>query len=120
MGEESVTDLSYLREVAMGDEEIVAETVRAFLEDAPNGLANLKTHFSNQNWEKLAAQAHKIKPNLDYMGMKRAKELILEIEEQAKTESISDDLGDHIREFDSLCQTAFTELSEKVEQLESV
>lgn len=116
---QSVTDLSYLREVVMGDEEIVIETTKAFLKNTPNFLNNMKEHFANQEWDKLYKQAHKIKPNLEYMGMEQARELILEIEEQAKSGEPSESLGDKIKELNSICSRAFDELSVKIEELKS-
>lgn len=116
---QSVTDLSYLREVAMGDDEIVIETTKAFLESTPSALENLKECFANQEWDEVYKQAHKIKPNLQYMGMERAQELIIEIEEQARSREISEDLGDKIKEFNTICSKGLDELSEKVEELES-
>lgn len=119
MSNQEVTDLSYLREMAMGDDEIVIETTEVFLEDTPNALDNLQEHFANQEWDKLKKQAHKIKPNTQYMGMDRARELILEIEEQAKTENISEDLGSKIKEFNSICRQALDELSAKLDKIKS-
>lgn len=116
---QSVTDLSYLREVVMGDEEIVIETIQIFLENTPNVLKNMKEHFANQEWDKLYRQAHQIKPNLEYMGLKQAREIILEIEEQAKSGKPSDNLEDKIKEFDSICLQALDELSAKIEELKS-
>lgn len=119
VGNKQVTDLSYLREVAMGDEEIVIETAEAFLDDAPEAVQNMQDRFANQEWEKLYKQAHKIKPSLKYMGMDRATELILEIEGQAKSGNISEKLGSQIKEFNSLCQQALQELSDEIENLKS-
>lgn len=103
----------------MGDQEIVVDTVKAFLEDTPQALKNMKQQFADQNWEKLAAQAHKIKPNLEYMGMTEARELIQEIEEQAKGQSKSEELGNQIDQFCAICSTGLEELSNKVEELET-
>lgn len=119
MSNERVTDLSYLQDIAMGDQEIVIETTEAFLDDAPQLLDQIHSHFANQEWEKLHKQAHKIKPSLQYMGMNRAWELIKDIEEQAKTENISDDLEGKIEEFDDLCSRGMNELSSKIEQLKA-
>lgn len=116
---QSVTDLSYLREVVMGDEEIVIETIQIFLENTPDILKKMKEHFANQEWDKLYKQAHQIKPNLEYMGLKQAREIILEIEEQAKSGKPSGNLGDKIKEFDSICSQALEELSAKIEELKS-
>ena len=117
MDNKSVTDLSYLREIAMGDDSIVIETTEAFLDDAPAAIENIQQHYDNEEWQQLYKKAHKIKPNLKYMGMEQAHELILDIEEQAKTGEISDNFGNKVSEFCSLCRQALDELSDKIEAL---
>jgi HPt (histidine-containing phosphotransfer) domain-containing protein len=113
----SVTDLSYLREIAMGDDSIVIETTEAFLDDAPAAIENIQNHYESEEWQELSKKAHKIKPNLKYMGMERAHELVLNIEEQVNSGNISDDLGKKVSELCSLCYQALDELSEKIEAL---
>ncbi len=117
MDNKPVTDLSYLREIAMGDDSIVIETTEVFLEDVPSAIENIQEHYEGEEWQQLYKQAHKIKPNLKYMGMERAHELILDIENQANTGEISDDLGEKVSEFCSLCRQALDELSDKIEAL---
>lgn len=119
MNNKTLTDLSYLRELAMGDETIVIDTVETFVDDMPDALNKIESTFKNEEWDLLYKQAHKIKPNLQYMGIARAKKLILEIEQQAKTENISDDLGDQVSEFCQLNRQALEELSQKLEDLKS-
>lgn len=102
----------------MGDEDIVLDTTKTFLENAPDALEKIRQFYASHDWDNLYKQAHKIKPNLQYMGMDRARDLILEIEQQAKSQSISDDLGDKIDEFTSICSQGLEELSEKVSELE--
>jgi HPt (histidine-containing phosphotransfer) domain-containing protein len=114
---QSVTDLSYLRKVTMGDDEIMVETIEVFIDNTPDVLKNLKKYFANEDWDKLYEQAHKVKPSLQYMGMERARQLIVEIEEQARTQNISEDLGDKIEELNSICLQGLDELSEKIEEL---
>lgn len=113
-----VTDLSYLREIAMGDEEIVIETTKAFLADAPGTVQNMLQHFAHKEWSQLYKQAHKIKPNLNYMGMERAYHLIIGIEQQAKSGNILEDFEDMLYEFNRLCTQGFEELSTKIAELE--
>lgn len=117
MDNKSVTDLAYLREIVMDDDSIVIETVETFLDDMPTALENIKKHYEAEDWKQLSKQAHKIKPNLKYMGMERAHELILDIEKQAKTEEIGNNLEKEVFEFISLCRQAFDELSEKIDAL---
>lgn len=117
MDNNEVTDLSYLRELAMGDEEIVIETMETFIDNVPVTIANIKEAYSNNDWQELYKQAHKIKPSLKYMGMEKASDLIIDIEQQAKQENISDHLEEQVSTFVVLCEQALTELSDKVEAL---
>ncbi|HKK46470.1 MAG TPA: Hpt domain-containing protein [Balneolaceae bacterium] len=119
MNDNAVTDLSFLREIAMGDDDIIIETTQVFLDELPQNLKGLRENFANQEWEKIGKLAHKIKPNMAYMGMKRAQKLILNIEQQAKSEEIDEDFGNDISEFIQLCNQASNELNEKLEELKS-
>lgn len=119
MDEQRVTDLSYLREIAMGDDAIVIETAETFIEDIPSALADMREYFEAEDWQKLQKLAHKIKPNFTYMGMDRARELILDIEQQAKTEDISSDLDEEIDTFVDLCNQAIDELQVRIGELKN-
>jgi len=79
----------------MGDDDFVIETTKTF---APMHVSKYKRliAYTNEEWELLYEQAHKIKPNLQYMGMDRVHNLLLDIEEQAKLENVSDDLGEKL------------------------
>lgn len=101
----------------MGDEAIIMDTAKAFLEDTPKALDRISDFYANQQWDKLYKEAHRIKPSLKYLGMNRASELIIEIEKQAKFRHISDDLENKIEEFVRICSGALDELSEKLDTL---
>lgn len=101
----------------MGDDSIVIETTETFLADAPNALKEIKECYKDRNWSELAKAAHKIKPNFKYMGMDRASELIIDIEQQAKSGDISANIDQQIDELIQLSKQAFDELSNKVEDL---
>ncbi|MDX1671998.1 MAG: Hpt domain-containing protein, partial [Balneolaceae bacterium] len=92
--------------------------VEMFLENAPPTLENLKTHESESNWEKLAAEAHKFKPTLSYMGMEDAKDLLIEIEQDAKNESNLESIDARIDELQSYCEQAYDELQTELKQLQ--
>lgn len=119
MSDKPTTDLSYLREMAMGDDDIIIETAEMFMEDIPRSVEKMKAYTANEQWEELAKIAHKIKPNLSYMGMERGRELIIDIEEEANSGSISADIQDKISEFDEICSQAVKELTVKVGELKS-
>lgn len=116
MGEQKVSDLSYLRQIAMGDEEIVIQTVEAFLIDMPQNVQNINTYFIEKQWKQLAQTAHRIKPNLKYMGIERAYQLVLDIENQVKGHPDSVLTEGKIKELTALCEQAHRELSATVER----
>lgn len=118
MTENRLTDLTYLNDISMGDDSLVIEMVELFLENAPPTMENLKSHESEGNWEKLAAEAHKFKPTLSYMGMEDAKQLLIEIEQDAKKGTNLETIDTRIEELQSYCQKAYGELQSKLKQMQ--
>ncbi|HEX6982905.1 MAG TPA: Hpt domain-containing protein [Balneolaceae bacterium] len=118
MGKKSVTDLTYLHKMTMGDNEIILETVQIFLKTTPQTLINLQNYCDHQEWEKLAAEAHKIKPDLIYMGMNEAHQLIVNIERKAKNQK-PEEIEHQIEELSIICNKGLEELSKKVNELKS-
>lgn len=119
MGEQPVTDLSYLYHIAMDDHDIVIQTVEAFLEDTPSSLRQLHSTFKKQQWQQLAKTAHRIKPNLKYMGMERSLMLLKEIEGQAKAGKVQEGLESSLEELTVCCNRALQELATEVERLKN-
>ncbi len=75
--------LDYLNELTGGDEELMDEMMKLFLENTPEALENLKNLHSQQNWEEIKKAAHKFKPTLSYMGIKELDGVVPEIEKMA-------------------------------------
>jgi HPt (histidine-containing phosphotransfer) domain-containing protein len=118
VGKKPVIDLTYLHKMTSGDNEIILETVQIFLKSMPQILINLQNYCDHQEWEKLAAEAHKIKPDLIYMGISEAHQLILSIETKAKNKETGE-IEKQIKAFSGICNQALTELPKKVNELKS-
>lgn len=116
MTKNRAVDLSYLNKMAMGDVRIIRETVESFLQSTPEALANLQEYLEQQKWDKLAKEAHKIKPNLIYMGMSEAHEILLKIEQQAKGGN-TEGIEKRIHTFSVICNQALDELLQKVNEM---
>ncbi|WP_138431464.1 Hpt domain-containing protein [Fodinibius saliphilus] len=117
MSENQVTDLSYLREMAMGDEEIVKDTAKAFLENIPALICQMNECYANETWQELRKLAHQIKSNMSYMGMDEGRSIVLDIENQIKNNNISKKLGAQLSEFEQICNHACNELTSKLKEL---
>ncbi|MFH5831786.1 Hpt domain-containing protein [Halalkalibaculum sp. DA3122] len=119
MAEQKITNLAYLEDLGMGDDELMIEMVELFLTNTPDSIATLRQHCEGNNWKKLAAEAHKLKPNLSYVGLDEARNIIIEIEKCAKNHPEEQQLCSQIDEIDEICQQAYQELEIKLEELKS-
>ncbi|MDR8391902.1 Hpt domain-containing protein [Aliifodinibius sp. S!AR15-10] len=119
MSEQRLTNLSYLEEVGMNDEDLLIEMVEMFLKNTPDSIEQLRQHHKEDNWKKLSAEAHKLKPNLSYVGLEQAREIVINIEKTAKTEPNPDELLQQIDEVDEICQIAYEELKERLRELKN-
>lgn len=73
-------DLSYLSDIAGGSKEFMVDMLDIFLSQTPLYFDQLEEAVLEKNWLTVANIAHKIKPALDMMGLKCAKEHITSIE----------------------------------------
>lgn len=119
MADQRITNLSYLEELGMGEDALLIEMIELFLVNTPESLQILRTHAQNEDWESLAAEAHKFKPNLFYMGLTDAQQVIIKIEESAKEESDLETILPRIQGIEVVCEKAYGELREILDELKS-
>lgn len=103
----------------MDDDNLVVELIELFLENAPVALKKMQNHCQQQQWPALAAEAHKLKPNLGYMGMEKSKELIEELEKDAKQQQELEKISEKIDTLENHINQARTELKAELEKLSS-
>lgn len=77
-------DLTYLNEMADGDETFVKEMITHFLEIAPGSLGSLKESALSGDLDKLRFVAHTLLPQLTFVGILAAIPDISQIEEGSK------------------------------------
>ena len=117
MSDQRITNLSYLEQLDTGDDEIIVEMVEMFLENTPESIELLEKHVKAGNWKKLGAEAHKLKPNLSYVGLDQARDIILEIENLAKNDPDAGQLKAKIEQLNGICKQAYRELEEQLQEL---
>ena len=76
-----------IREMADGDEEFIQSIISAFLEDVPGDLDELEGAVGSGNFEQIYKLSHKIKPNVDMLGMEPTRALALEMETMGKEQA---------------------------------
>ncbi len=79
-----IYSLDKINEMAEGDEDFVNSVISVFLEEVPQDLEDLEIALNQKNHEQAYQLAHKIKPNVDLLGMEQTREAALEIETLGK------------------------------------
>ena len=80
-----IYSLDKINEMAEGDQDFVTSVVSVFLEEVPADLEGLEHAIGSKDYDNIYKLAHKIKPNVDLLGMEHARATALEIETLGKT-----------------------------------
>ncbi len=80
-----IYSLDKINEMAAGDEDFVQSVITVFLEEVPHDLDALEKAIEDQDYENVYKLAHKIKPNVDLLGMEQTRATALEIETLGKS-----------------------------------
>ncbi len=82
-----IYSLDKINEMAEGDQDFINSVVSVFLEEVPEDLEALEVALREKNYEQVYKLAHKIKPNVDLLGMEQTRAAALEIETLGKNEA---------------------------------
>jgi len=116
MREPSVTDLSFLKIYASGNTKLMKNFIESFLEKTPKSIQLLEDHLAANDFHSLSRSAHSLKPQLSYMGIKSAHDLIVEIEESAKNQTGAENLAASINSLKEILEEAYSELRSKLNE----
>ncbi len=86
--------------------------VETFLSKTPVAIEELETSFRNRDFHSLSRIAHSLKPQLSYVGIAAGTPLIIEIEENAKSQPDPVLIESKISELKELLNRAYDELKE--------
>ncbi|MFN0174198.1 MAG: Hpt domain-containing protein, partial [Saprospiraceae bacterium] len=104
------TDLAFLRDFCEGDEVQMRHFIQKFLAQYPLEVKRLEDALQQENREALYQAAHSFRPQLEFVGLKEAAALALQLEQNARTETdfkvCSDLLSQLSNALDGLPQTA--------------
>lgn len=79
-----IYSLKKINEMAEGDEDFVHSVISVFLEEVPTDLKSLEQAITAKNHEQIYKLAHKIKPNVDLMGMEATRANAFDLETMGK------------------------------------
>ena len=73
-------DLTYLQDLADGDENFVNEVITMFLNDAPDVLKQVMLYPQTENYQLLKTSVHKLKSSLRMLGNESISDIAQDIE----------------------------------------
>ena len=104
----STVDLNYLKRISNDNPKFIQEMVSTFVNTMPKNLEEIKQLTKAKSWNELARVIHKIRPSLTMMGLRLAKKLSLQIENEAKNNPR--DISLKVANFLNLIEPAIQEL----------
>lgn len=114
-----ITDFSYLRSISGDDPDFMTEMIETFLKSTPELIQEMKSHVRNTAWREIGDIAHKMKPSISFMGIHKARSLILDIEKNGRQQSNISEIPGMINRLESICMKAFQELEEELKASKS-
>ncbi|TMM55988.1 Hpt domain-containing protein [Maribacter algarum] len=103
-----IYSLDKINEMADGDDDFINSVISVFLEEVPQDLEGLEHALNTSNYEQVYQLAHKIKPNVDLLGMEQTRAAALEIETLGKSAANMSEI-----------QSIFPSLKKDIEQVVS-
>ena len=110
-------DLKTLKSYIGNNDDDVIEMIELFLQLIPSQMAQMKVSLAQNDWQSLNYIAHQIKPSLDVLGFKKAKEKAGTIEKLAKTKEEPELIKRFVDEFAGLLETICADLTNLLNQL---
>ena len=117
-GGEKLFDLSFLWESGHQDKNFVILMVKGFLEHTPDSLAKITAHLKDKSWDRVHGIAHKMKPSIDFMGIKILKEDIRNIEKYSDMREVDEaKVTALVQRLNDICESAMQQLREELSRL---
>lgn len=109
----NIIDLTFLRGFTKNDPERMKKYINMFLQHAPVMVQNIEKAYMEKNWNAVKSSAHSLKPQITYMGIKSAEDLIRNIENNGAA-SIEEGTNEMIAQLKSILDTAYPELKNEI------
>jgi HPt (histidine-containing phosphotransfer) domain-containing protein len=110
---EKITDLSYLEEIAAGDQSFIIDIIDTFIRQVPDFIKNMKRYLQERDFSRLAKEAHTAKSSVILFGLNHLAGRLKEFQSLAdKMENIAA-YENYIQEFEDTCNRAIQEIKSK-------
>lgn len=114
---EKITDLSYLKKLAQGDNDFVKDMLETFINQRDSFISEMSDALNDGRYEDLSGIAHKMKSSLSIIHLKELEPVIKAIETKALHERKDAELKSLIADADSITYKACIELTSELKAL---
>jgi len=112
------TDLGFLENFTGGDRARMKKYITMFLNAAPGDAQKIQEGSAAQDWEKMRASAHSLRPQMTYMGIKRGEALLRQMENNVLENQNHSELPTLAAQFAEIFNAACSELKETLNQID--
>lgn len=110
-------NLTGLVELMGGKTEKMVKYIDLFLKNVPPDFEQLKEEVNKEEWEAVAKTAHKIKGNVGYMGIEKAKNMLITLEKIKLDVAILDRNTDIVNRLEEVLNIAYSDLEKIKNQI---
>jgi len=107
-------DLAVLHKMSRGNEKFILRAQQLFIDTVPATVADMRQKYDEEDWAGVSAAAHKLKSTIDTMRIDTLKDVVRQIETNAKLHSNLDTVGADIALLKAVLDRVVVQLKEKV------
>jgi HPt (histidine-containing phosphotransfer) domain-containing protein len=111
------SDLSFLRNYSGGDKELMKKFIQTFLTRTPETILQMESALAIKDFHAVTSLAHNLRPQLSYMGVAKATDLVKSIEESAKATKETESLSAKLEAVKEIVLKAYEELQQELRLL---
>ncbi|MCX6351095.1 MAG: response regulator [Bacteroidetes bacterium] len=119
-GNDKITNLDYLIELADGSNEFIEGTLKLFITQVPQSIQEMKAYVILKDWEKLKSTAHRLKPSPRFLGAEDMSNIFEAIEKIASNEQDIEKVSNLIKRVDDMSRIIVVELEEELRKIAQV
>jgi len=105
-----VTDLTYLKNMADGNEDIVLDLIHIFIDQVDEFRDGMQKGLIEKDWQMLSKVAHKAKSSVAVMGMKDMADQLKNLELNSMNGINTEHYNEIVNDFFEACNEAVIEL----------
>lgn len=110
-------DLTPLKEMTGGDNEVMKEMLEIFLAKTPELFNQLEKEFNDKNYAQMSTLAHTMKPTFSYVGIEKGQALALKIEEFSEDSDTRENLLENVKELKEIVKDSVNQLQDVYQEL---